>query len=118
MQSEEDIMAEKSQETLMQEVIDREAIRTWPVRYCHGVGQKDVGGYVNLFPEDGSCSTDDPTLPGAQRREGLRQMIRGGWTRRRRDRSFITTGLNASARTESKGRALWKCACYVRGRNG
>ena len=46
-------MAEKSQETLMQEMIDGEAIRTLAVRYGHCVWQKDVDGYVDLFTEDG-----------------------------------------------------------------
>src|SRR5262249_23750915 len=73
----EDIMAEESQETLRQAMIDREAIRTLAVRYGHCVWQKDVDGYVNLFTEDGSVSTDEPNLPRAQGREGLRQLIRG-----------------------------------------
>ena len=68
---EEDIMAEKSQETLRQEMIEREAIRTLAVRYGHCVWQKDVDGYVNLFTEDGSFSTDDPNLPAQA--EALRQ---------------------------------------------
>jgi hypothetical protein len=71
-------MAAKSTETLIQEVIDREAIRTLPVRYCHCVWQKDLDGYVNLFTEDGSFSTDDPNLPRAQGREELRKMLSGG----------------------------------------
>jgi len=68
-------MAAQSTETLLREVIDREAIRSLPLRYCHCVWQKDVEGYVNLFPEDGWVSTTDPTLPKAQGRESLRKMI-------------------------------------------
>lgn len=68
-------MAAKNTETLMQEVIDREAIRTLPVRYCHCVWQKDLDGYVNLFTNDGWLATTDPNLPRAQGREGLRKMI-------------------------------------------
>ena len=71
-------MAAKSTETLVQEVIDREAIRSLPLRYCHCVWQKDLDGYVNLFTEDGAFSTDNPNLPRAQGREGLRKMIGGG----------------------------------------
>src|SRR5713226_9993846 len=74
----EDIMAAKSTETLMQEVIDREAIRSLPLRYCHCVWQKDLDGYVNLFTEDGAMSTNDPSLPRAQGREELRKMISDG----------------------------------------
>ena len=71
-------MATTSTETLLQEVIDREAIRTLPVRYCHCVWQRDLDGYVNLFTEDGSMSTNDPTLPRGQGRKELRQMIGEG----------------------------------------
>ena len=71
-------MATKSTETLLQEVIDREAIRNLPLRYCHCVWQKDLAGYVNLFTEDGAMSTNDPSLPRAQGREGLRKMISEG----------------------------------------
>ena len=71
-------MATTSTETLLQEVIDREAIRTLPVRYCHCVWQKDLDGYVNLFTEDGSMSTNDPILPRGQGRKELRQMIGEG----------------------------------------
>lgn len=65
----------KSTETLMQEVIDREAIRNLPLQYCHCVWQKDMEGYGNLFTEDGSFGTNDPTLPRAQGRENLKAMI-------------------------------------------
>ena len=65
----------KSTETLMQEVIDREAIRNLPLQYCHCVWQKDTEGYGNLFTEDGSFGTNDPTLPRAQGRENLKSMI-------------------------------------------
>lgn len=65
----------KSTETLLQEVIDREAIRNLPLQYCHCVWQKDLDGYANLFTEDGSFSTNDPSLPKAQGRANLRAMI-------------------------------------------
>ena len=71
-------MATKSTEAQVQEVIDREAIRTLPLRYCDCVWQKNLDGYVNLFTEDGAMSTNDPTLPRAQGREGLRKMIGEG----------------------------------------
>jgi hypothetical protein len=71
-------MTAKSTETLLQEVIDREAIRTLPVRYCHCVWQKDLDGYVDLFTEDGAVSTNDPSLPRAQGRAALRTMISEG----------------------------------------
>ena len=71
-------MADKSVEAEMQKVIDRESIRNLPLQYCHCVWQQDLDGYVNLFTEDGSFSTDDPSLPGAQGQEGLREMISSG----------------------------------------
>lgn len=71
-------MTTKSIETQLQEVLDREAIRTLPVRYCHCVWQKDLDGYVDLFTEDGSISTNDPILPHTQGRAALRKMIADG----------------------------------------
>jgi ketosteroid isomerase-like protein len=65
-------------ESLLQEVIDREAIRSLPLRYCHCVWQQDLAGYVNLFTEDGAMSTNDPSLPRAQGREEIRKMISDG----------------------------------------
>ena len=46
-------MAQKSLETLVQEMADREAIRDLPLKYCHYVWKKDVSAIVNLFTEDG-----------------------------------------------------------------
>lgn len=71
-------MATQTTEAALQAVIDREAIRTLPVRYCHCVWQKDLDGYVDLFTDDGSISTNDPSLPRAQGRDGLRKMISTG----------------------------------------
>jgi hypothetical protein len=71
-------MATKSNEASIQEVIDREAIRTLPVRYCHCVWQKDVDGWAHLFSEDGAISATDPSLPRAEGREALRKMISSG----------------------------------------
>lgn len=70
-------MAAQSTETAIQEVIDREAIRNLPLRYCHCVWQKDLDGYANLFTEDGSFGTNDPSLPKAHGRAALRSMISG-----------------------------------------
>src|ERR1700687_3667773 len=71
-------MAAEDTETLLREVIDREAIRDLPLRYCHSVWQKDLDGYANLFTEDGEISSSDASLPRAQGREGLRKMIGQG----------------------------------------
>ena len=71
-------MATKSNDALIQEVIDREAIRTLPVRYCHCVWQKDPDNWANLFTNDGEISATDPSMPRAQGREALRKMIASG----------------------------------------
>ena len=42
-----------STETLLQELLDREAIRDLPNLYCHCVWQQDVPAIVDLFTEDG-----------------------------------------------------------------
>jgi ketosteroid isomerase-like protein len=71
-------MAATNTATTLQDVIDREAIRTLPLRYCHCVWQKDLDGYANLFTEDGAISATDPSLPRAQGRAELRKMIGEG----------------------------------------
>src|SRR5579862_8481489 len=43
----------KNTEQLVQELLDREAIRDLPKRYCHCVWTGDLDGIVNLFSEDG-----------------------------------------------------------------
>ena len=68
-------MATKNTEALLQEVIDREEIRTLPVRYCDRVWQKDAEGYSKLFTEDGWFATNDPKLPRAEGRVNLAKMI-------------------------------------------
>ncbi|PCI44553.1 MAG: hypothetical protein COB51_10015 [Moraxellaceae bacterium] len=40
-------------ETLIQQLLDREAIRDLPNLYCHHVWQQDIPGIVDLFTEDG-----------------------------------------------------------------
>jgi hypothetical protein len=47
----------KSTEQLVADLLDREAIRDLPVRYCHYVWTNDVDGMMGLFTEDGLLST-------------------------------------------------------------
>jgi len=68
-------MSQTPLEEQMQAVIDREAIRSLPLRYCHCVWQKDFDGYVDLFTEDGTFGTDDPSLAGGKGHVELRAMI-------------------------------------------
>ncbi len=44
----------KSKDELLAEVLDREAIRELPVRYCDCVWRGDLNGLVNLFSENGA----------------------------------------------------------------
>jgi hypothetical protein len=71
----EETMAAKSMETQLQEVIDREEIRSLPLRYCDCVWQKDAEEYGKLFTEDGTFGTNDPKLPRAEGRATLSKMI-------------------------------------------
>jgi len=100
-------MPTKSNEVLVQEVINREAIRTLPVRYCHCVWQKDLDGWANLFSEDGAVSTTDPTMPRAQGRAALRKMI-GEGLETMRPRPFIHNHV-----IELTGPDRAKGTCYV-----
>ena len=100
-------MATKSNETLMQEVIDREAIRTLPVRYCHCVWQQDPDGWANLFADDGEISATDASLPRAHGREALRKMIASGLDTSR-PRPFIHNHV-----VELLGPDRAKGTCYV-----
>jgi hypothetical protein len=100
-------MAKKSKESLIQEVIDREEIRTLPVRYCHCVWQKDTEGYANLFTEDGSFGTNDPSLPRAEGRAALQTMI-GSQLEASKPRPFIHNHV-----VELLGPGQAKGTCYV-----
>lgn len=97
----------KSSEVLLQEVIDREAIRNLPLQYCHCVWQKDLDGYANLFTEDGSFGASDPTLPKAQGRANLKAMI-GGQLDTAKPRPFIHNHV-----IELLGPDKAKGTCYV-----
>ena len=47
----------KTTDELVQEMLDREAIRDLPVRYCHYVWTNDVEGMMSIFTADGLLST-------------------------------------------------------------
>lgn len=71
-------MAANNSDAVLQGVIDREAIRDLPLKYCHCIWQKDLDNWVDLFTSDGAISTTDPNMPGAKGREGLLKMISSG----------------------------------------
>ena len=68
-------MAERSTDALLQEMIDREAIRDLASRYAHLVWQKDVPAILDLFTEDGEVDTGD--RPAIRGRDALRQAYQG-----------------------------------------
>ncbi len=61
----------KTSEQLLQELLDREAIRDLPIRYCHCVWQRDVDGIVDLFTEEGSINLAGPDRPPTKGRANL-----------------------------------------------
>ena len=65
-----------SVEAQVQELLDREAIRDLPKRYCHCVWQKDVDGMVDLFTEDGSIGMRGDGQPPPKGREKLRSLYK------------------------------------------
>ena len=60
----------------LRELLDREAIRDLPRRYCHYVWQEDVDAYFELFSSDGWVATEESQLlPRVQSREAFRELI-------------------------------------------
>lgn len=60
-------MADKSSETLLGELADREAVRDLARYYAHYVWKRDIQAIAELFTEDGEMETPDlPTLSGRQ----------------------------------------------------
>lgn len=101
----------KSTQTLVQEMLDREAIRNLPVQYCHCVWKSDVEGIVNLFTEDGSIAIDDPSLPAAKGRANLLKMYKQALSDLS-PRPFIH---NHVIETQGPDRATGTCYVEIRG---
>jgi len=53
----------KSRDQLIDEMLDREAIRDLPVRYCHHIWTKNIEGILSLFTEDGIFSMEGLGAP-------------------------------------------------------
>ncbi|MBI3247559.1 MAG: nuclear transport factor 2 family protein [Deltaproteobacteria bacterium] len=70
-------MAQKSVETIVREMADREAIRDLPLRYCHHVWKKDVPAIVNLFTEDGEFDAGGAQLAAKGKAELLKAYQQG-----------------------------------------
>ena len=66
----------KTTDQLVQELLDREAIRDLPLRYCHCVWQKHVEAIVDLFTEDGSFDMSAGGRPPTKGRASLLEMYK------------------------------------------
>ncbi len=64
----------KTTEELVRDLLDREAIRDLPKRYCHCVWTNDLDGIVNLFSEDGSITME--TSKGPQTTTGHEKLTK------------------------------------------
>jgi hypothetical protein len=53
----------KTRDQLIDEMLDREAIRDLPARYCHYIWNKNVEGILSLFTEDGIFSMEGLGAP-------------------------------------------------------
>lgn len=69
-----------SDERALRELLDREAIRDLPLRYCDCVWRDDVDGIVDLFTEDGAfiIKLSDGGESSAKGREHLHKFYSGG----------------------------------------
>ncbi len=66
-------------EKKLDELLDREAIRDLPLRYCDCVWRGDIDGIVDLFTEDGAFVVKGPDgETGARGREALRTFYTEG----------------------------------------
>jgi uncharacterized protein (TIGR02246 family) len=50
----------KTTDELVRELVDREAIRDLPIRYCDCLYRNDLEGLVSLFTKDGSFIVKNP----------------------------------------------------------
>lgn len=63
----------------VQALLDREAIRDLPLRYCDRVWQNDIGGLVKLFARDGEFAmVANGKTASAVGHAGLRKLYREG----------------------------------------
>ena len=79
----------KSREQLVDEMLDRDAIRDLPVRYCHYVWSGNLEGILGLFTEDGIFSTEGATDPVAVKGQAELRKFYGGAVERIGARPYI-----------------------------
>ena len=97
----------RTTEELLQDLLDREAIRDLPKRYCHYVWTNDVEAMLGLFTADGVLSTrGGPGEPQEIRGPALRDFYAG--LDRFRPRPYIHNHV-----VELLGGGRAKGTCYV-----
>ncbi len=87
------LMRSESIEVLLQDVLDREDIRTLPVRYCNCVWDKDVDQYMDLFVDASAAALSintDVLIPTSNEGQNkIREMISGVFNSAMNPRPFI-----------------------------
>lgn len=91
----------------VQRLLDLEAIRALPQRYCHCVWQEDWDGYAGIFTEDGVFANKSTGAVTARGHAELRDMISRGMESSRL-RPFIHNHV-----VELLGEKRAKGTCYV-----
>jgi len=99
----------RSPEQQLADLLDREAIRDLPVRYCHYVWTNDVDAMMSLFTEDGLLSTASDAEDAVREIRGA-QALRDFYVGldRVKPRPYIHNHV-----VELLGEARARGACYV-----
>lgn len=97
-------------EKLLQEILDREAIRDLGKRYCHILWTEDFDAYPLLYAEDGVLRYRDDVRPPVEGRTALRSMIEA-MIKPHKARQFVH---NHIVELLSSDQAVGKCCVEVR----
>jgi uncharacterized protein (TIGR02246 family) len=101
----------KTTEELIAEVVDREAVRDLPVRYCDCIWRKDIDGVVSLFADDATFVMKGIEVNLVSRGVGeIRKMHRKALSKTK-PRLFVH---NQLVNLLGAGRAASRCAVEVR----
>lgn len=68
-------MTGKTDSQLLQELLDREAIRELVNEYCHVIWREEIEDYADLYTDDAILRWTNPDRPAVEGRDALRQMI-------------------------------------------
>jgi hypothetical protein len=98
----------KNREQLVDEMLDREAIRDLPVRYCHYVWSGNLEGVLSLFTDDGLFSTEGATDPVSVKGQAELRKFYGSAVERVGARPYIhNIVVNLQSATQATGN------CYL-----